>query len=275
MSASHQYPSETATVAVAYDRPRQRERAEALAMRLNLPTAQRLADPHDLHLTVASRPKLCDRLELRVNDYLHRKPPLGGGNPVAAEPHLLDVTSPAGRKLNAPLFKAVGIRKGNLHRPHVLDATAGFGEDAWLLAAAGCTVTAYERNPIIHALLEDALRRAADTQPETASRITLHHANLLVPGTRLTNHPPEVIYLDPMFPLGRKTTEKKPMRLLRWIIGNDDDATALAAIAMKHATRRVVEKLPPHVARTVAYAPTYIHGDKAVRYHMYAIPNAI
>ena len=45
--------------------------------------------------------------------------------------------------------------------PLAIDATAGLGEDALLLAAAGFRVVLFERNPIIAALLRDALERAA------------------------------------------------------------------------------------------------------------------
>ena len=41
-----------------------------------------------------------------------------------------------------------------------IDATAGMGEDAFLLAAQGYEVTLYEQNPVVAILLKDALRRA-------------------------------------------------------------------------------------------------------------------
>ena len=40
-----------------------------------------------------------------------------------------------------------------------IDATAGMGEDAFLLAAQGYEVTLYEQNPVVAVLLKDALRR--------------------------------------------------------------------------------------------------------------------
>ena len=58
------------------------------------------------------------------------------------------------------LIKAARI-KGMAH-PRLLDATAGMGEDSLLLAAAAFEVTMYEYDPVIAALLSDALRRAAD-----------------------------------------------------------------------------------------------------------------
>ena len=51
---------------------------------------------------------------------------------------------------NQPLGKAVGRKRG-----HIVDATAGFGHDAVLMACMGHTITAVERNPLIHLLLED------------------------------------------------------------------------------------------------------------------------
>ncbi|WP_181919214.1 class I SAM-dependent methyltransferase [Alkalilimnicola ehrlichii] len=44
----------------------------------------------------------------------------------------------------------------------VLDATAGLGKDAFILAALGARVTLVERSPVITALLDDGLQRAAE-----------------------------------------------------------------------------------------------------------------
>ena len=44
---------------------------------------------------------------------------------------------------------------------YAIDATAGLGEDSFLLAACGYQVCMYERDPVISALLEDCLHRAA------------------------------------------------------------------------------------------------------------------
>ncbi len=275
-----------ATLAVAFDKPRQRPRAEQLAQQLNLPLAQRLADPHDLHLHLAHTGEHTpDRLELRLNPHAprkasqHRPGPRtpSVGLPVFPNPQALDVTSPAGRKLNAPLFKAVGIRKGNPRRPHILDLTAGFLEDAWLLAAAGCPITALERNPIVHVLLEDALDRARLTHPDIAQRITLHHADLLQLPASPPTPQPATLYLDPMFPPGRKTAEKKPMRLLRMIAGDDEDADQLLDRALTELLPggRLVVKRPRHAPVLDSAAgcqPVHSHHAKALRYDVYSIP---
>ena len=57
------------------------------------------------------------------------------------------------------LMKAAKVKGANA--PRAVDATAGFGEDALLMAAAGFDVQLYEADPVIAALLADGLERAA------------------------------------------------------------------------------------------------------------------
>ena len=71
------------------------------------------------------------------------------------------------RNLATELIVKAAKVKGDRTKMLAVDATAGFGEDALLLAAAGFHVRLYERNESIARLLEDALRRAAET-PELA-----------------------------------------------------------------------------------------------------------
>ena len=54
------------------------------------------------------------------------------------------------------------VRASKSEKPgrKAIDATAGMGEDGFLLAAQGYEVTLYEQNPVIDVLLKDALRRA-------------------------------------------------------------------------------------------------------------------
>ena len=67
-------------------------------------------------------------------------------------------------------------RARGVEDPVAFDATAGFGEDSLLLAAAGYTVEMFECNPVISALLADALERAASDPrlSEAASHMHLH-----------------------------------------------------------------------------------------------------
>lgn len=166
------------------------------------------------------------------------------------------------------LFDAIGLRKGIRH---LVDATGGFLRDTMLLAVRGCKVHAIERNPIVHALAADALRRAAEA-PHTAeacARITLTCDD----ATKILNvwqdSPPEAIYLDPMYP-SRKSSAlvKKELRIIRTLVGDDLDAAALAEAAKCVATDRVVVKrmidAPP-----LAGHPTYSVKEKTTRFDVY------
>ena len=234
----------------------------------------RLGDPAcDLMLAVTEQ-----RLELRV---IKGEADLVGGKPVYADLSAIDTTSSAGRKLDMPLLKAVGIKKGDPHRPRVIDCTAGFGEDAWLLASHGCTVKAIERQPVIAALLTDAVARAAQVAPETAERITPRTTSAVdwLTAQALSREPqacsPDAVVLDPMFPLGRKAKERKPMRVLRMLAGDDDDAPALLDAALRTGARRVCIKRPLHaapIAHPKRGKPDVVHKGKAVRFDVYINP---
>ncbi|MBO4795050.1 MAG: class I SAM-dependent methyltransferase, partial [Clostridia bacterium] len=65
----------------------------------------------------------------------------------------------SGANLREELIVRAAKAKDTPH-PRVLDATAGLGEDSFLLAACGCEVTLYERSGAVFMLLEDSLRRA-------------------------------------------------------------------------------------------------------------------
>lgn len=213
-----------------------------------------------------------NRLELRV---MRGDKALLGGHGITSDLTALDTTSGPGRSLSQPLLKAVGIKRRNPYRPTVLDATAGLGEDAWVLASMGCNVTACERNPITHALLADGLSRAMKSQPDTATRIRLAPGDGVAFMQELTGHAPaelpDVVYLDPMFPTGRKTAERKAMRVLRMISGDDTDASRLLEAALKAATHRVVVKRPRLAAPLLGPKPTVIHKGKSLRFDVYPV----
>ena len=76
--------------------------------------------------------------------------------------------------------KAVGIKGDYL--PDVVDATAGLGRDAFVLASVGCRVRMLERNPVVAALLDDGLARGyadAEIGGWLQERLQLIHASSL------------------------------------------------------------------------------------------------
>lgn len=149
----------------------------------------------------------------------------------------------AGEGRDQALLKAVGFKKGVI--PDVVDATAGLGRDAFLMAAHGARVTLIERAPHIHAQLADALARAASEggkYAETVSRMTLLHGDSIALLPALA---PDVVLVDPMHPpRGNTALVKKEMRLLREIVGDDADQLTLIRTALAAAKKRVVLKWP-------------------------------
>ena len=61
------------------------------------------------------------------------------------------------------IAKAIGLKQG-MPVPSVLDATAGLGKDAYILACLGCNITLIERSPFVAELVKDAIDRAEDDE---------------------------------------------------------------------------------------------------------------
>jgi 16S rRNA (guanine1516-N2)-methyltransferase len=141
------------------------------------------------------------------------------------------------------LAKAMGLRAGKT--PTIIDATAGLGRDAFLLASLGAQVTLIERSEEMHALLVQGMERAAREGGqfgEIIDRMTLLKGDSkdLIP--ELSS---DAILIDPMHP-ERKSSAlvKKDLRQIRELVGTDDDAADLVRLAIKHAQKRVVLKWP-------------------------------
>ncbi|WP_110686680.1 class I SAM-dependent methyltransferase [Salinicola aestuarinus] len=169
--------------------------------------------------------------------------------------------------------RACGFGKGVT--PCVVDATAGLGRDAFVLASLGAEVLMVERVAAIHALLADALVRASDDPEvgEIASRLALRHADSAAGlGAAVADwpHPPQVVHLDPMFPHREKSAlVKKEMRLFRELAGADDDAPRLLEAALAIATHRVVVKRPRKAPPIEGPAPHHVIEEKTSRYDLY------
>ncbi|WP_213991373.1 16S rRNA (guanine(1516)-N(2))-methyltransferase RsmJ [Sodalis sp. dw_96] len=166
--------------------------------------------------------------------------------------------------------KAVGV-KGN-HLPEVVDATAGLGRDAFVLASLGCRVRMFERHPAVAALLDDGLQRAY-ADPEVgewlSQRLILIHGSSLEGLMGLLPRP-EVVYLDPMFPhRPNSALVKKEMRVFQSLVGSDQDADRLLAPARALATRRVVVKRPDYAPPLAGIAAQAHITTKNHRFDLY------
>jgi 16S rRNA (guanine1516-N2)-methyltransferase len=167
------------------------------------------------------------------------------------------------------IAKAIGLKPGV--RPSVLDATAGLGRDAFVLASLGCALTLVERQPIVAALLEDALIRA-QCNPETAAiaaRMRFIRGDAIALMRAWRDPPAQVVYLDPMFPPRSKTAQiKKEMRFFR-PLADDGDSPALLEAALLLASHRVVVKRPKTAPPIAGISPGYVLKGQSCRFDIY------
>lgn len=165
------------------------------------------------------------------------------------------------------IAKAVGIKK--LAHPSVLDLTAGFGQDAFVLACLGCGVTMIERSPMMAALLEDALNRFYKDVASKDIQLSLIHADSSNYLQQL-NSAPDVVYFDPMYPDTQNTAlNKKEMQVLRNIVGDDSDAGDVLELALQKARHRVVVKRPRHGVVLGDRKPDVVFIGKSSRFDVY------
>ena len=169
------------------------------------------------------------------------------------------------------LPKAVGMKSGKT--PNIVDATAGLGRDSFLLASLGAEVTLIERSPEMHKLLEEGLARAIDAGGDIAeviSRMTLLHGDAK---DLLPTLAPEVVLVDPMHPPRKKSAlVKNEMRLIRDLVGTDEDSVELMKIALATASKRVVLKWPLRADPMEGIAlPSHQITGKSTRYDVFML----
>lgn len=175
------------------------------------------------------------------------------------------------------IAKAAGLNKGAT--PNVLDATAGLGRDAFVLASLGCKVQMIERNPVVAALLDDGLERAkldSEIGHWVAERMSLIHASSHGALQQLINdndfQRPDIVYLDPMYPHpeGKKSAlVKKEMRVFQSLVGADLDADGLFEPAMELAKKRVIVKRPDYADWLNHHKPSMAIETKKNRFDVY------
>ena len=174
-----------------------------------------------------------------------------------------------GREL---LVRAARVR--GVEAPTAVDATAGLGEDSLLLAAAGFTVTMFEKDQVIAALLRDALERAANDSrlAGVAAHMTLVEGDS-VSGLCDLGFSPDVVFLDPMFPERTKSAAvKKKFQLLHHLERPCDNEGELLDAALAARPRKVVIKRPPKGPWLAGVKPSHSIAGKAVRYDVIVPP---
>ncbi len=251
---------------VSWQTPACKLKAEQLAQTLNLPLAKS-AGYNFLENTFTLLHVTEDRIELVSK---HDKTP----HVISAE----FLTGPFGYRWlkgggrNQAIARAAGLKAG-AKQITVLDATAGLGRDAFILASLGCRVQLVERSPIIATLLIDGLSRASQDAKGVAvtqfMTVVSDDAKKILDAITPGNSP-DVVYLDPMFPHRDKSALTKiEMRLIRNIVGDDQDADMLLPLALKKARKRVVVKRQRQAPVLKGSAPSFVVKGKSNRYDIY------
>lgn len=256
-------------VAISADRGIPKNQLDRLSLQTTLPLASpKIAAEFLLHITI-------DKLELRKADEDSKKP---SKNPLSIS---VDFTEGKAqhRRLHGggkgqDIAKAIGLNK--ISEPTVLDLTAGMGGDAFVLASLGANLTMVERNPIVHALLKDALDRAGlkdDVELQSILRrlsLNKQHATDYL-NQLIGSEYPDVIYLDPMFPLRNKSAQvKKEMQFFHDIVGADEDSESVFLLALNKAKKRIVVKRPRLAEKiTASVQPAFEIIGKSTRYDVY------
>lgn len=253
-------------ISICYSNDKHREYAAALAQRINLPLLEHCDEGASLPflLCITDHPEFDFQLALHFPT--EKLSPLL----VDFQSERLRYRQKFGGGRQQPIARAIGLKKGLT--PKVVDATAGLGRDAFVLASLGCPVQMLERHSVIHALLEDGLRRLAlsgENNKPLVDLLQLCHVD--ANEWLLTNEQPvDVVYLDPMYPHRTKSAlVKKEMRVLRQLVGDDLDVVVLLQTALQVARQRVVVKRPKTAPVIGTTPPSFCVESKNTRYDVY------
>jgi 16S rRNA (guanine1516-N2)-methyltransferase len=234
------------TFSIGYDDEPLQERAQALANDLNLP----LDRQHLPRLEVTH-----DKLLLLIQGYA----------PLFADFTSRSVLDRRQAGKSQGLVRACRPKAGL----RMIDATAGWGKDAAILASFGAEVIMLERQPLMHALLADALLRSQNNISSAGLNLSLVKVDAQNYLKQLSPPDfPDVIYIDPMHPSRQKSAlVKKEMQVLQQLIGTDDDVLALLQQAIRSVRQHVVMKWPQRLPPLVT--PNYSIQGKTVRFDVY------
>lgn len=175
---------------------------------------------------------------------------------------------------NELLGRAIGVHRREYCR--VVDTTAGFAGDAFVLADLGARVLMCEQHPLLAALLGLSVNhvRSAGSgwRQAVVNRLSVRAGDACsLPAVELGND--DVLYLDPMFPTARRSAAGKGMALLqRLLSGNPEDAAQiLLRWALAQPVQRVVVKRPLKASRLCHLRPSHTLSGRSVRFDVYQL----
>ena len=245
-------------IAITYTSLQKRDEAEQLALELNLPLIALQPATNQYRYLLVLTPEYIGLQHTKDKKFA---------------PYFVDFLSTRlqyrrkqANLRNELLAKAMGCKPKD--KPYIVDATAGWGRDSYLLASLGYSVTLLEKSPILAVLIKDALSRLTLSNPVLAQQMTFVQTDALdwLPHTK-----PDIVYLDPMFPQRKKSASvKKEMVILQELLLNDGNLQDLLAVALACAKQRVVVKRP-RLAQTIGgqRLPHFSLTGKSCRFDIY------
>lgn len=169
---------------------------------------------------------------------------------------------------NQLLLKACQNKQRNIHS--ILDLTAGWGVDSFVLANHGHQVHMIEQNPLLWAIVARSMTVLQDNSPELAARLS---SQLSDAAGYLQSIPSEksydCIYIDPMFPAHKSSAKPgKELQILQSLTDNSDIEVCFE-LALHKAVKRVVVKRPAKATNLDGQKPDLVYREKTIRFDVY------
>lgn len=165
-------------------------------------------------------------------------------------------------------FKKIFKKKG----AKILDCTAGFGRDSFILAKYGFNVTMIEKSPITILLLKNGIRKIAQ-KFKINDRLNLLYGDSYE-FLRLSNELYDYIYIDFMFNKFKNSSlSSKNDEALKLITNDKENRVRLLDIAKDKCKYRVVVKNHKHLPSIDNINPDYQVKTKLLRYDIFLTKN--
>ncbi|MEC8383471.1 MAG: class I SAM-dependent methyltransferase [Pseudomonadota bacterium] len=137
-----------------------------------------------------------------------------------------------------PLLKAIG-KTICTEKGLIIDATAGFGQDSFIMASHGLEVISIEQNPIIHAILECLVAMLIQKKPHIKWKVLYGKSEHWLKHI-CSKKQPNAIYLDPFFHKPKKSLPKNAMQWLQELATKD---TLSAEELFQRTLHQSIEKI--------------------------------
>ncbi len=169
---------------------------------------------------------------------------------------------------NQGLIKACSNRKNSIM--NVVDLTAGWGKDSYLLACQGRKILMLEYHPLVYHCLSYLLTTAKQESTQQAiHQLSLQHMDSHSFLMQESLHHVDCFYLDPMFPAHKSNARPgKDLQMLQQLTHNQS-IEQVFQLALTKQAQRVVVKRPLHAPFLDELKPDISYKEKTIRFDVY------